>query len=485
VSATLSTVAVILLVILVVGISALIDYTVLGHSIADYGDLKTYAASPDPSQARSLAIADARNNFLLALLTVLLVGLISTTNINVNRFSLHAFYRNRLIRMFLGASNPKRRPNPFTDFDRDDNLPMHKTWPSRHAWSGDAVAEGQPPPADGSWRPFHVVNVALNVTSSDEHLEWQERKACSFTVSPLHCGSAITGFRDSKTYGDGISVGTAVAISGAAASPNMGYNSSAPLAFLMALFNVRMGWWLGNPGKSGEVTHTYDGPRNALIPFLSEILGMTSDTNRYVYLSDGGHFDNLGLYEMVRRRCRFIVVSDATCDADFEFPDIGNAVRKIEIDLGVPIHFHGLSKLKPRYSPDRLDELLGRQAPPPVSEGSSPPPYHAIGIIDYRAADGPEVRNGIILYIKPGYHGTESSAAIRSYALANPDFPHESTADQWFGESQMESYRALGFEIVDGLLRQAQDLKGKPDLSLEELLTVLEARATSANVSRA
>ena len=82
---------------------------------------------------------------------------------------------------------------------------------------------------------------------------------------------------------------------------------------------------------------------------------LTSDTNKYVYLSDGGHFENLGLYEMVRRRCRFIVVSDAGCDPDFAFEDLGNAVRKIEIDLGVPIRFHGLAQLKPRHSPDRLD----------------------------------------------------------------------------------------------------------------------------------
>ena len=260
----------------------------------------------------------------------------------------------------------------------------------------------------------------------------------------------------------------------------MGYISSAPLAFLMALFNVRLGWWLGNPGKSGEVTHTYDGPRNALVPFLSEMLGMTSDTNKYVYLSDGGHFDNLALYEMVRRRCRFIVLSDAGGDPDFAFAALGNAVRKIEIDLGVPIHFRGLDKLKPRHSPDRLDELLAGQPPPPVNKGNAePPPYHAIGIIDYPAADGPGVEKGIILYVKPCYHGTESSAGIRSYAISNSSFPHDSTANQWFGESQMESYRALGFEIMDGLLRKAQDLKGKTDLSLHEVLTALKQHSDS------
>ena len=253
----------------------------------------------------------------------------------------------------------------------------------------------------------------------------------------------------------------------------MGYMSSAPLAFLMALFNVRLGWWLGNPGRSGEVTHKYDGPRNALVPFLSEMLGMTSDTSSYVYLSDGGHFENLALYEMVRRRCRFIVVSDAGCDPEFAFEDLGNAVRKIEIDLGVPIQFRGLDKLRPRHAPNLLDELLGEQPARPAAR-SEPPPYHAIGIIDYPAADGPGVERGIILYVKPSYHGTVSSAGVRSYASSNPSFPHEATSDQFFTELQMESYRALGFEIMDGLVRKAQALTGKADLSLQDLLGALE-----------
>jgi hypothetical protein len=99
--------------------------------------------------------------------------------------------------------------------------------------------------------------------------------------------------------------------------------------------------------------------------------------------------------------------------------------------------------------------------------------------VDYPAADGPNgpdgraIEKGTILYIKPGYHGTEHSAGIRSYATSNPSFPHDDTANQWFGESQMESYRALGFEITDDLLRWAHELKGEPDLSLRDVLNVL------------
>ena len=190
-------------------------------------------------------------------------------------------------------------------------------------------------------RPFHVVNMALNLVRG-KNLAWQQRKAESFTVTPLHAGSYRVGYRRSQDYGKGdkgesISLGTAVAISGAAASPNMGYHSSPGITFLLTLFNARLGWWLGNPGAAGQ--HTYDRayPKFAIGPLLAETFGLTDDQSRYIYVSDGGHFENLGLYEMVLRRCHFIVLSDAGQDAEYTFEDLGNAIRKIRIDLGIPI----------------------------------------------------------------------------------------------------------------------------------------------------
>lgn len=359
-----------------------------------------------------------------SVLAVALVALTSLT-ININRFSLHAMYRNRLTRAFLGASRA-RKPDPFTDFDPRDNPEMCRLWPSDRS---------------GGWRPFHVINIALNIVSSERRLSWQERKAAPFTVSPLHSGSSAVGYRRTSEYGGpkGITLGTAMAISGAAASPNMGYYSSSTITFLMTMFNVRLGWWLGNPGEPGRNTFRRVGPGFAIKPLVQEALGLTTADRSYVYLSDGGHFENLALYEMVRRRCRFIIVSDAGCDPKFALADISNAARKIAIDLGIDIHFDGLAKLKPRSEGD-ADDLPDQ-------------PYHAIGVIDYASVDdGGE--NGYILYIKAGYHGTEG-AGVRGFANANPDFPHQSTIDQWFTESQFESYRALGFEITDGLLRRA------------------------------
>jgi hypothetical protein len=277
-------------------------------------------------------------------------------------------------------------------------------------------------------RPMHLVNVALNLVGG-ENLAWQERKAESFTFSPMHSGSFRLGYRDSSQYGGraGVSLGTAVTISGAAVSPNMGYHSSAALAFLMTLFNVRLGWWLGNPGPFGSRTWDQDGPQPALQPLLAEATGNTNDTFKYVYLSDGGHFENLGLYEMVLRRRHFIVVSDAASDPDFHFEDLGNAIRKIRMDLGVPIEFDKMCVYP------RSQDVPGK--------------YCAMAKIRYSAVDR-NGQDGELLYIKPAFYMHEPKDVF-NYAASSPEFPHESTGDQWFSESQFESYRILGSYALD------------------------------------
>jgi hypothetical protein len=276
--------------------------------------------------------------------------------------------------------------------------------------------------------PLHVINTALNLTSG-EKLAWQQRQAESFTVSPLHSGSFYVGYRDSREYGgkDGISVGTAVTISGAAASPNQGYHSSPAMAFLLTILNVRLGSWLGNPGLAGRKTYDSANPRTNLEPLMWELTGTTNDQCPLVYLSDGGHFENLGIYEMVLRRCRYIVVSDGGCDPKCSFEDLGNAIRKIRTDLGVPIDIE-------------YDDMHPRGGDTTLRKGR----YVTTARIRYSAIDDTD-KDGWLVYIKPGlYDDTYFPKDVYNYATESPDFPHESTADQFFSESQFESYRALG-----------------------------------------
>jgi hypothetical protein len=380
---------------------------------------------PDPSFApRSELLFVATSCVVLLLLSAVM-----SFFVNVNLFSLHALYRNRLVRTFLGASNVKETReaegrNAFDGFSERDNL---------------AIAELCENLRAGQVSLYPVLNMALNVLAT-KNLAWQQRKAEAFVCTPYFTGGDRVQYRHSALYsagwwGDpdhperGISLGTAMAISGAAVSPNWGYHSSPVTSFLMMLFNVRLGWWLGNPRH--HKTWRYRGPRFGWRLFVQEALGWTDDREPWIYLSDGGHFENLGIYEMIRRRCRVIVVSDAGADPRCTLEDLGNAVRKIAIDFGVKIEFRRI--------------FVRRR-----SDAAAAGVYCAVGEIRY-----PEGRDGQIIYLKPGFYGAGEPADVRAYAAANARFPHESTLNQWFGESQFESYRSLGAYVIDEVCRDA------------------------------
>jgi hypothetical protein len=352
---------------------------------------------------------------LVAIGALLLLGLALGQVVSVNQFSLHGMYRDRLVRTFVGASRARedRHPSPFTGFDVGDDLPLCSL-----ATLG---------------RPLHVINTTLNLVAENT-LAAQERKSTSFTMSPLHAGSRDVGYRPAAEYADGISLGEALTTSGAAVSPVMGPNASPALTFLLAVFNARLGVWLGNPGQAGHATWRRPLPEFGVAPLVNEMLGRTSEHNPYVYLSDGGHFENLGLYEMVRRRCRYIVLSDAGCDPDYCFEDLANAIRKVRLDFGIDIEFPGGLRLTASGSP--------------VGDLARLSSHWAIGRIRYSSLDPSE--DGILLYLKPGLTGDEP-VDVTNYARGHQAFPHESTGNQWFDEAQLESYRALGLHTVQAV----------------------------------
>ncbi|MCZ6759350.1 MAG: patatin-like phospholipase family protein [Gemmatimonadetes bacterium] len=351
---------------------------------------------------------------------LILAGLVLSSRVGVNEFSMHAFYRNRLVRAYLGASNERRAAHPFTGFDPTDDLdPMDQIISDRF---------------DG---PYPIINAALNLVAGEE-LAWQQRKAASFTFTPKYIGHDAglrteksqlskldqNGYRPTESYGGGIRLGTAMAISGAAASPNMGYQTSTALAFLMTVFNVRLGWWLPNTRLDGWTSRS---PLIGIFYLLYELLGMTNQKRRYVYLSDGGHFENLGVYELVKRRCKIIVACDASEDHDMTFASLGNAIEKCRTDLGIDIELD-------------VDPIRWRDDDHYSEE------HCAVGQIRYDQVDqGASV--GTIIYLKPSINTRVPTDVLR-YAARTDQFPHESTADQWFGESQFESYRALGQHIA-------------------------------------
>ncbi|GLH81388.1 hypothetical protein SSBR45G_62970 [Bradyrhizobium sp. SSBR45G] len=454
-------------VFILIALSAMIDWSLLSGSLKPSNAVSALNArvhlsdivDPDavlPAWLQSfwlvgglLAVARWLTiTLVLVGLAALLVGLFASYFVNINRFSMHGVYRNRLIRTFLGASHRDRRPNELTDFDTTDNIDLARIWPGTLA---------ERPKGSGALPPLLVVNMSLNVVGSSQ-LAWQERKAVSFTATPRWIGAGeldwsetdslaagrpatrpVTGtaarqatkfkgfYRAASDYGDKLSLGSTMTISGAAVSPNMGYNSSPAYSILMTLFNVRLGAWYGNPGPSGEKVYQHSGPIISAVPLVAEALGITTSDRRYVYLSDGGHFENLGIYEMIRRRCRLIVVSDGGEDLKMTFEDLGNAVRRAELDFGAQIRFETF-------------RITGK-----VDEAD---PCFAIGEITY-----PEAREnkGILVYVKP-CRDDKAPISVRSYAALNEAFPHEPTTDQFFGETQFEAYRALGEHAIGTIL---------------------------------
>jgi hypothetical protein len=408
---------------------------------------------------------------VLVALGLAIAGVLLAWRVDINKFSLHMMYRNRLVRAYLGASNKERAPHPFTGFDPDDDLQMEK------------LLE-QDSSSKRMQRPYHIINTALNLVKGKE-LAWQTRKAAGFAFTPAFCGfelprMAAPGgaqlaqegmrgcFRSSASYSGtkkatpdddgGVHLGMAMAVSGAAASPSMGYHSSPPLSFLMTLFNVRLGRWFVNPTK--PVRHAADkaenaaaGPKSTSPSFgiwylLCELFGLTDAKSNFLYLSDGGHFENLGVYELVRRRCRLIVVVDAGADGAFDFSDLGNAIRKCGTDLNVEIDIDvsTIDILKP-------------------AEFSA---AHCVtGQIRYdKVEKGGAV--GTLLYIKPSLLGSEF-ADILNYRKTNKTFPHQSTVDQWFDETQFETYRSLGYRIGNIALATAVKASRAHPVKLDRL----------------
>ncbi|HUR99866.1 MAG TPA: hypothetical protein VMZ26_17515, partial [Pyrinomonadaceae bacterium] len=410
-----------------------------------------------PASSGPLYHADVlRDSLLTELLWMFFIlaaiGIAMGFVVNVNKFSLHGAYRDRLTRAYLGASNPKRNQNTFTGFDDSDNLELHDL-------------EGQ--------RPFHVINATVNLVGG-KNLAWQNRKAASFTMTPLHCGSwAVGGYRRSaeycvsKTSGRALRLGTAMAISGAAANPNMGYISSPVVTFLMTLFNIRLGWWLGNTGPAGSDRDWFGwwgnyrffqkvGPSIAVFPLINETLGRTDENKHFLNVSDGGHFENLALYEMVLRRCRFIVLSDGAADDSFKFGEISNAIQKCKVDLGVDIKFRNGIKIVSRDTD---------------ADGKKGAVRFALADITYPEKVNGKHLTGTLLYMRPTYYQNEYTD-IKYYAQANETFPHQSTGDQMYDEKQFEAYRGLGFftmtEVYNTFVATAKgDPKNEVDDDLE------------------
>ncbi len=344
---------------------------------------------------------DHRLLFLPSVIWIAMALLLLSLFVKTNRISFHQFYRDRLSEAYI----IKRAKKKIDLEEIVSNEPLELK--DLHRFNNG---------------PYQLINATLNVPSSkDRYL--RGRGADFFLFSKYFCGAESTGYRSTEMYEGGKTrLATAMAVSGAAASPQMGQYTSRLFTFLMTLFNIRLNRWMPNPNPEYA-------SRIKIWPyyFVKELFGLGHETDTLVNISDGGHHENLGIFPLLKRHCRVIIASDAAADPDFTLMDLANLQRKARIDLGIDIEIQDMNNL-------RLD---------PDTKNTSG--HYVKGIISY-----PDGKEGVLFYIKSSVIGDEPED-ILAYRRKNSSFPDQSTGDQFFDEDQFESYRKLGELISESV----------------------------------
>ena len=459
----------------------------------------------------------------------------------LNNSTLLPLYTARLVRAYLGASNPKRigagedkngsAPGTVTRVMECDDMQIRERW-----WSNDTrrnendTSQDDPcakdPFAKGA--PLHLVNVTINESlDGKSRVQQNDRRGIGMAVGPAGISAGVrhhvvfsestnseyeptaivfpkddpslgrpfrmfdyppvkSGSDEPKVLYEGkpLSLGQWAGISGAAFSTGIGSRTSLGLSFIAGFFNVRLGFWWDSgvdPAKRGRATRSRLSKWfTCALPVQSYLLDeffarFHGTARRWWHLSDGGHFENTGAYELIRRRLPLIVIIDAGADPDYAYEDLANLIRKARIDFDAEIEFldhEALRALRACQEGERLGsleyfgtlEMLRRgpwdEDPIPSTDGTTPatqpvlgPPdrsrrslaHAALAWVRYEGRPEPD---SLIVCIKPTLVGDEPPD-ITHYQTANQDFPQQTTTDQFFDEAQWESYRKLGQLITE------------------------------------
>jgi hypothetical protein len=357
--------------------------------------------------------ASASGFFIIAAVLILF----STFTGDANFTSISRFYRDRLSKAYI--------------FGVDEENQLQQT---------DSLKLSQ---LDSQFTPYHLLNVTLNLSTTSQAYS-ADRRGDFFFFSKRYIGSISTGYcktEEMEAQSKDLNLATAMAISAAAAAPNIGKSTIKALVFILAMLNIRYDYWLFNPGRvrSGDKHSGRAGPAY----FLRELTSDLSADSKYVNLSDGGHIENLGLYELIRRECRLIIAGDSEEDLGLTFSGLSDLIRLVQIDFGVIIVMDGLDAIR-----------NGEQ-------------HHAIGNIYYR-----NNKVGKLIYLKTSLLGDyslrdslapaeyqtskvrdddfmfDNNPYIAHYKTQEPTFPHQSSANQFYDETQFECYRALGYQMA-------------------------------------
>ncbi|MCB2019495.1 MAG: patatin-like phospholipase family protein, partial [Burkholderiaceae bacterium] len=406
-----------------------------------------FVFAPEPVRAVRDFAPGVRALGLLALTT--LWWLLSARNAHMaNATSLHGFYRARLTAAYLAIGNEAR------DLIHGEVSRKGTKASVREVVQGDDTGlTSYKPEACGG--PIHLVNVTLNQTRDDASgLYNADRKGTLVTASAraLEVGPSDAALlRDCESRDIG-TLGRWVAASGAAASPGAGSYTSAGWALLLFFLGVRLGYWLRAPlPPEGETPpRVARGWRRIVKPLMLWSEASASFYGRarpWWYLSDGGHFDNTGVYPLLKRRLDFIILADNGADADYQFADLENLVRKARIDFGAEIEFYTREEAA-RHFPSVNPSANGAitvLAPEDMADNHSSRGVMMARVRYAPGADGTRAE-ATLLVIKPNLHDA-LDLDLLAYAQRHPTFPHETTGDQSFDEAQWESYQRLGEDI--------------------------------------
>jgi hypothetical protein len=368
------------------------------------------------------------------------VSVIAGLAANLNFTSLHRYYRDRLMEAFLPDIGAARE---------------NQTAPARRA---NKALLSEMCDARDAHGPYHLVNTNLMLNDSRVPA-WRLRGGDSFILSPRYCGSSATGWIKTEDWmDDDMNLATAMAISGAAANPGAGSGGIGPtrdraVSTLMALLNLRLGYWVPNPSRG----RTGVGAPNHFRPALLELLGVTRGENAHILqLSDGGHFDNLGLYEMIRRRLPLVLVCDGTADPDFAFPDLLTLLPRIREDFGARINFN---RTDPAVLATPIDALIPIEVPGGGARFPSGAKLAGTGFMIATIEYANNTR-GVLIYLKAAALA-DMDLELLGYKGQVSDFPNESTLDQFYSDAKFEAHRGIGYALVEQMLTAAVAYTGR------------------------
>jgi hypothetical protein len=365
-----------------------------------------------------------------AALTLLLGGVVDQTTL-----SLHPFYRRRLASAFAVRAVRRAGDDEIVAVPYD---PAERTTLSKYG--------------TGAEEPFPEVLFAATANLTGQARTASGLNAVPYTFGASWVGGPDIGWVKTETleklvparYRRDLTVQGAVALSGAAFASTMGRGAR----WFQALFTVtgaRLGAWMPNPRYVGT-WYGGDHWERPLLPsvrrlgyLLRELFNLHPYDDPLLYVTDGGHYENLGLVELFRRRCTRIYCLDATGDAPPTATTLAEAITLASEELGVRVKL-----TEPWTSEPGTGGPLGSEDPSGVLGARLSRTPLIVGTFSYPPES--DVGEGVVghLVVAKALLWRGLPDELLSYAAHHPEFPHDRTADQWMDDGQYTAYTELG-----------------------------------------